>query len=185
MTRRAVALLGATVLLSGCASEPVLLDGDDVDGVVSTTQNDGGALAPGWTWCDDLRPGLYTGADVVSSFLTFEDESRAGATIIDLSEDTRSVDYLLEQYEAGADLCAENVAEGYSIEPVTGLDGGALGWTTRRSDGEWGRYVLVPLDDVRLLAVGFSTTGEEPPVELSELVDLAEAGAERFPADQG
>lgn len=184
---RAGTVLAAAVLLAACSSTPVLLDGADFEGVESTTQDDGGALAPGWTWCDDLRPGLYTGASVTSSFLTFDDESRVGATVIDLSEDARSSDDVLERYAAAADRCAEAdaAARGYAIEPVAGLDQGESGWTTRRSDGEWGQYVLVRLDNARVLAVGFSTTQDDAPVDLDDLVDRATAGAEQFPAAEG
>jgi hypothetical protein len=184
---RAGAVLGGALLLASCSSSPVLLDGADFDGVESTTQDDGGALAPGWTWCDDLRPGLYTGASVTSTFLTFDDEARAGATIIDLSEDARSSDYVLEQYAAAAEGCAESDAasRGYTIDRITGLGDGETGWTTRRSDGEWGQYVLVRLDDVRVLAVGFSTTEDEAPVDLDDLVERATVGAEQFPASEG
>jgi hypothetical protein len=182
-----LAAVGVALLLSGCGSSPVLLDESDFAGVDSATQNSDRALAPGWTWCDGLRSGIYVQGAVVSSSLVFGEQSRAGATIIDRSADGAMADYLLEQYAQEATLCAGSAAvqQGNSIEPLPGLDDGALGWTTRTSDGEWGEYALIPLDEWRLLAVGFQTFDDEPPVDLDELIEHAREGAEQFPAERG
>ena len=55
----------------------------------------------------------------------------------------------------------------------------------RGARGEWGQYVLVRLDDVRVLAVGFSTTQDEAKVDLDDLVERATVGAEQFAAPEG
>jgi hypothetical protein len=182
-----LAALGGVLLLSACGSTPVLLDESDFPGVDSATQNSDRALAPGWTWCDGLRSGTYVQAPVVSSSLVFGEQSRAGATIIDRSGDGASAEYLVEQYAQEATLCAESVAveRGNSIEPLSGLAEGEVGWTTRTSDGEWGEYVLIPLDEWRLLAVGFQTSEDEPPVDLDELIERAREGADQLPTDRG
>ncbi|WP_213284315.1 hypothetical protein [Cellulomonas hominis] len=174
------------LVLGGCGSSPVLLEESDFTGVQAEQQNEA-AYAPGWTWCDALRPSSYIDGGAVSSSLTFGDRERAAATIIDGSPDDLPADYMLEQYEAQADSCARSDAttRGYSIEPLTGLGEGEVGWTTRTSDGEWGEYVLIPLDEWRLLAVGFQTSEDEPPVDRAELVEHAREGAEQFPPERG
>ncbi|WP_282944798.1 hypothetical protein [Cellulomonas endometrii] len=183
--RGLVAAFGV-LTLAACGSSPVLLEKSDFTGVQAEQQNEE-AYAPGWTWCDALRPSFYIDGGAVSSSLTFGDRERAAATIIDGSTDDLPADYMLEQYEAQADSCARSDAttRGYSIEPLGGLAEGEVGWTTRTSDGEWGEYVLIPLDEWRLLAVGFSTSEDEPPVEMDRLVELARQGAEQFPSDRG
>jgi len=181
-----LAAVGVVLLLPACGSSPVLLDEGDVPGVESATQNSDRALAPGWTWCDGLRSGIYVQGPVISSSLVLGEWSRAGATIIDRSDDGAMAEYLLEEYAQEATLCAGSAAvqQGNSIEPLTGLPEGALGWTTRTSDGEWGEYALIPLDEQRLLAVGFATTEDEPPVDMDELIEHAREGAEQFPPER-
>jgi hypothetical protein len=183
--RPLVAAAGALVL-AGCGSSPVLLEESDVPGAEAVHQNED-AFAPGWTWCDALRPSRYIDGNAVSSSFSFADRARAAATLIDGASDDLPAEYMLEQYEQQADSCAsaEATTRGYSIEPLPGLDDGALGWTTRTSDGEWGEYALIPLDEWRLLAVGFSTFEEEAPVDMDELIEHAREGAEQFPAERG
>jgi hypothetical protein len=180
------ALVAGLLVLVGCGSSAVLVQESDVPGVETVHQNEE-AYAPGWTWCDALRPSFYIDGGAVSSSFTFGNRERAAATIIDGSSDDLPADYMLEQYEAQADSCARSDAttRGYSIEPLTGLAEGEVGWTTRTSDGEWGEYVLIPLDEWRLLAVGFSTSEQEPPVEMDELIQRAREGAEQFPPERG
>jgi hypothetical protein len=160
MTVAAVGLL----VLAGCGSSPVLLDEADFDDVQTVHQNEG-AFAPGWTWCDALRPSRY----------------------IDGGPDDLPAEYMLEQYEQQADACAsaDPTTRGYSIEPLTGLGDGAVGWETHTSDGEWGEYALIPLDEWRLLAVSFSTFEDEAPVDMDELIEHSRDGAEQFPAERG
>ncbi len=84
------------------------------------------------------------------------------------------------------DNCAASVSRGPedAIERLPEGDATALRWRTSTAGGLWGEYTLIALDDTRLLAVGFETTADEAPVELDELVDLAEAGARQFPDGQ-
>ncbi|MET0432741.1 MAG: hypothetical protein ABW025_01140 [Cellulomonas sp.] len=191
MTRRRSGLLaaGAVVVaaLAACSADPVLLDGDDFPGVEETTQNTRSGNVPGPTWCDGMAADTVAAPSSPGTVLDLGDRGTAGAVIIDRSADGLGSDQVLAQLQGQADACADSsVAEqGSVIEPLTGLGDGAIGWTTRRVDGEWGEYVLVPLDEWRLLAVGFSTTQDEPPVELADLVDRAVAGADRFPASEG
>lgn len=190
MRHREGALLGtALVLLAGCSSSPVLLSEDDVTDVTVAEQNTDLAIAPGWTFCDEISPNVYLRAPVVGTWFELADGSTVGATVLDRRADGLSADLVLEQLEAAADQCALESetypGSGQTIEPLDDLDDSALGWRTQTADGTWGEYVVLPLDESRVLAVGFTTEQDDPPVELSELVDLAAAGAERFPADQG
>lgn len=182
-----IVLLGGVLLLGACSSTPVLLDGSDLDGVEETEQNRPAGGAPGWTWCADLAPNLYTDGSAVSTGLSFGDAGQAGAVIIDRSDDGATADYYLEQMTAAADACAtsEPVGRGFAIEPLTGLPDDQLGWRTATDDGEHGEYVLVRLDEWRLLAVGASSFEDTLPVDLHDLVDLAVAGAEQFPPARG
>lgn len=185
--RTGAGLVVAVVLLTGCGGDPVLLDGDDVPGVQGTTQNTRSGNVPGPTWCDGIAADTFPAPSSPGTVLDFGAQGSAGAVIIDRSGDGIGSDYVLATLQEQADLCGDSDAasEGSTIEPLTGLVEGEVGWTTRRSDGEWGEYVLVPLDESRLLAVGFSTTQDEAPVDLDELVDRATAGAEQFPAREG
>jgi len=177
---------GVLVLaLSGCASSPVLLDEGDFSGVERSYQNQRYAVPPGWTWCEDLSPTFLGGGKFAGSWFSFGDPVQAGAALLDRSGDGMTAERLAGRYEDKAELCAEELergeGEGRSIEALSGLDAGAVGWRTETMDGEWGEYVLIPLAEWQLLAVGFSTDQKEPPVDLDELVDLAREGAEQFP----
>ena len=186
MTARAIlgaaSAAGLALLVAGCSGDPVLVDGDDLPGVTAVTHDEGGGLAPGWTWCEGIAPQLYTSGSTTSTWLSFGERGDAGAVIIDRAEDGLSADGLMSRIEEQADLCAgsESTGLGYSIEPLTGLDEGQQGWRTETKDGERGEYVVAPLDDTRLLAVGVESSGDEMPVELAELVRRAQEGAERF-----
>lgn len=175
------------VLLAGCSSSPVLVEDSALDGATSVHQDDEKALAPGWTWCDEIAPGLYVRGDVVSSWFGFGERGSAGATVIDRSADGLSAASVLELIEQRAASCAASdlTERGNSIEPLTGLGDGEAGWRTTTADGERGEYVLVPLDDRRLLAVGVATTEDEAPVDLDELVALATRGGERVAGSEG
>lgn len=178
----AATALGLVVLtLAGCANAPVLLDEDDVPGAERVIQNARHAIAPGWTWCSDLNPAGYVGADLVGSWFSFGGSVQAGANIIDRSSDGLTAERVLGRFEDNAELCAQGAARsdvaGLMIEPLDGLDAGTVGWRTETGDGERGELVLVPLDEWRLLAVGLSTDGPELPVQLDELVAAAREGA--------
>lgn len=179
--------LGGVLVLAGCSPEPVLLDATDLPGAEVAEQNRWAGGAPGWTWCADLAPNLYTDGGAVSTGVSFGDAGDAGAVIIDRSTDGATAQYFVEQMEAAAAGCgeAEATGRGFVIEPLSGLDDGEVGWRTRTPDDEWGEYVLVPLDTWRLLAVGVATSEEQPPIALDELVSLARQGAEQFPARYG
>jgi hypothetical protein len=184
------ALLGATLmLLAGCSSSPVLLSEDDVADVTLAEQNTDLAIAPGWTFCDAISPDVYLRAPVVGTWFELGSGATVGATVLDRRDDGLSADLMLEQTEAAAGQCALESetypGSGQTIEPLDDLDDGALGWRTEAADGTWGEYVVAPLDESRVLAAGFTTQEDDPPVDLRDLLALAEAGAERFPADQG
>lgn len=181
------AAAGVALLLTGCGADPVLLDRADFPGATSVKQDAWGGSTPGATWCSGLGSAQYAAGGEVSSWLSFGDHGDAGATLIDRSADRASAEHLAGMIAEQATVCAESDAAttgGASIEPLDGLDDGERGWTTRTPDGEWGQYALVPLDDWRLLAVGFSTTDDEAPVELTDLIDRAREGAEQFPPEQ-
>lgn len=177
-------IAGALLALAGCASTPVLLDEGDVAGAERVIQNARHAVAPGWTWCGDLNPAGYVGADLVGSWLSFGGQTQAGANLIDRSSDGLTAERVLGRFEDDATLCAESAAgsdvPGLSITALDGLDAGAVGWRTETGDGTWGELVLLPLDEWRLLAVGVSTDEERAPVDLDELVTQARQGAQQF-----
>ncbi|WP_282944799.1 hypothetical protein [Cellulomonas endometrii] len=183
----AVLVAGAALVLSRCGADPVLLDESDFTGVTATSHRDWIGVTPGPTWCDGIGSEQFTKGASPGSALGFGERGAAGATIIDRSSYGAPAEYILELLERGATSCAESepTTRGYSIEPLTGLAEGEVGWTTRTSDGEWGEYVLIPLDEWRLLAVGFSTSEDEPPVEMDELIERAREGAEQFPPERG
>lgn len=184
---RGAAALCAALAITACSNDPVLVDGSGLPGVDVTEQNRSLGSAPGWTWCEELAPNLYTATRAPSTGLAFDDGGEAGAVVIDRSRDGATADYFVERLGEAAARCADSdlVGEGYSIEPLADLPDGQVGWRTGTPDGEWGELVLVPLDRWRVLAAGFATTEEEPPVDRDELVALAEQGAEQFPPARG
>lgn len=109
-----------------------------------------------------------------------------GARLVDGYRDGRSADAYLERVQAEADRCARDEwRQVGSIEPLTGLDPDAIGWRLRRVDHPvWEEYVVIKLDEWRVLGVGLGTSQlEERPVELDELIRHARAGADRFTPD--
>jgi hypothetical protein len=186
-TARVLAAGIGVLVLAGCAGEPVLLDNSDFPGVTSTSQNEWGGGTPGPTWCSGIGSAQYAAGGSISSWLSFGDQGDAGAALIDRSSDSATTEYFVGKITEQATACADSEAttRGYSIEPLTDLGDGAVGWETHTSDGEWGEYALIPLDEWRLLAVGFSTFEDEAPVDLDELIEHAREGAEQFPTDRG
>lgn len=188
MRRVRLALLAPVLLLAACSSDPVLVSGDDVDGATRVVQNTGDALAPGWTWCQPLSPGRTTSSPIQGSLLELEDGSSVGATIMQREDEGITASELLEKIQAQADLCinqSETASAGESFEPLDGLADDARGWRSETPEGRWGEYVVVQLDEWRVLAYGFATDEEDPPIDLDELGDLAREGAARFPSAEG
>ena len=173
-------------LLAACAADPVLLSPNDLDGVaVQVEQNSADALAPGWTWCSFLSPGVNSSPPVRGSRFSLEGGAQVGASVLDRRDEGWSSDRLVERIESQADQCALEASDslGTSIEPLDGLATGARGWRTADPEGRWGEYVVVKLDEWRVLAYGFATDDADPPVDLDDLGDLARTGSERFPLD--
>lgn len=173
------------VALAGCTqSDPPLLRESDFDGVVSATHDEPGQdYVPGPTWCRRLVPSRVPLPPGPISRLTFDEEDpypTVGAMVVG-----RSLDTVTDSLEGAAAWCTQVEGEGpdRSLEPLTGLDDGAIGWRTRDDNGVWGEYVAVPLDGLHLLLVGFETDEAEPPIELDELIRLAREGVERVGLD--
>jgi hypothetical protein len=92
---------------------------------------------------------------------------------------------VLRDIEEAAEQCALEARPdglGTPIERLDNLEADAVGWRTEDSEGRWGEDAVVPLDRWRVLAYGFATDAEIPPMDLDELDDLAREGAERFPS---
>ncbi|HEY0239605.1 MAG TPA: hypothetical protein VGC37_13270 [Friedmanniella sp.] len=181
-----MAVLGGVlaVTLLRPAADPVLLDPRDFTGVEAVHQGKP-SQEPGWTWCNlDIAPWTSEGDPVTT--LDLDHDTLATAVIADGRPDA-TAEEIVSTLSADASACAESesVTLGASIEPLTGLDDGEVGWRTTTTFGAWGEYVLVPLDDSRVLAVGFATWDDDPAVAINELVARAKAGAEQFPAHAG
>lgn len=101
--------------------------------------------------------------------------------------DAGDTDVVIEEMTANASRCAAPAAATddpeTSLEPLTGLDDGAVGWRTYDGPRVWGEYAVIPLDETHLLAVGFETDKPEPPIEINELIRLALEGVERVGLD--
>jgi hypothetical protein len=195
MKRRTTVIAGMGAVLAMVAGAlafvllrpgPVLLDPDDFHGVVRSQQGEP-TVPPGWTNCD-LSVGVWIREGAPDSSLDFGDGRWAAAAIAErpegrgLYEDAQD---FLEHLESTAERCAlsPKTDNGFSIEPLQGLQPGEVGWRTGYLDTpRWGEYVVIPLDENRLLAVGFETNEAEPPVDMDRLVELAKQGAEQFPA---
>ncbi len=177
----AAGVLAATLAVLLLRPDPVLIDPADLPDVVSSHQGER-AWPPGWTWCDLSVARWVRQGDPVSTF-TFSDDTLAAAVIAD-GRPRWTTEEIASTLDDAATRCAgsDKPAQGYSIEPLNGLDDGELGWRTSTPDGDWGEYVVIPLDDVRVLTVGFSTWEDDPPVTIEELVAHAKEGAEQFPA---
>ncbi|RMI13564.1 hypothetical protein [Cellulomonas triticagri] len=167
---------------------PVLLDPDDFPGVVASQQGEP-AVPPGWTNCD-LSVGAWLREGDPDTLLDFGDGSWAVAAIAQRPEGRNlyaDADAFIAHLESTAATCAQSskIDNGFTIEALPDLDPGAVGWRTGYLDiPRWGEYVVIPLDERRLLAVGFETNQEEPPVDMDRLVELAKQGAEQFPAEE-
>lgn len=190
---RVVAGIGAGVAVAGgvlafllVRPGPVLLDPDDFPGVVRAQQGEP-AVPPGWTNCD-LSVGAWLREGAPDTLLDFGDGSWAAAAIAERPEGRNiydDADAFIAHLESTAETCAQSpkIDNGFSIEPLPDLDPGAVGWRTGYPGiPRWGEYVVIPLDERRLLAVGFETNEAEPPVDMDHLVELAKQGAEQFPA---
>jgi hypothetical protein len=163
----------------------VLLDPDDFAGVTRADQNTQNP-PPGWTACD-LSVGDWLSDEGPDTALEFGPDQRAGAAIaVQPSSSTRDVRETIDYLSGLAEMCAagNSATSGrFSIEPLSGLAPGEVGWRTRYEDPlRWGEYVVIPLDERRLLVVGFETDEADPPVVMDRLVELAKQGAEQFPA---
>lgn len=188
MRRPWLPLVGLVALVSACSSSPVVLSEDDFDDVTIVEQNTEYAIAPGWTWCRQLSPLDLMEEPVQGTWLEIGGGPAVGATILDGSSGGEDADDLLEAFRSAADQCvlsARSIGTGRSIEPVEGLGTGVSGWRTEDRDGNRGEFAVLPLDDRRVLAVGFTTDREEPPADLAGLIELAKQGAEQFPPARG
>lgn len=172
------------VVLAGCSSSPVLLPADEFDDVTIVEQNTTYAIAPGWTWCRTMSPVEYGGDPEQGTWLQIDGGPSVGATVLDQSGLGQDASDLIAELVADADQCtlsAATIGSGRSIEPLDGQGDGAAAWRTEDPNGVWGEFAVLPLDDTRVLAVGFQTDRDEPPAELADLIALAVEGAERFP----
>lgn len=182
-----VTALTLAVLVAGCTtSSSTLLNASDFRGVAEADHGPT-SMPPGRTWCSELSITNRQSAPQSTLVLSEDGWTAVGAVI--LVGGSSSAAELLDELEEGAADClaAAESAEGYSIEQLTGLEAGAVGWRTSDQTIEgpegglalWGEYVALPLDGTHLLAVGFETDEQQAPVELDELVRLAREGVER------
>jgi len=77
------------------------------------------------------------------------------------------------------------VEVGQTISSIDAADSRVVAWRTRDSGGHWGEFAVMPLDDARVLAVGFVTDQEDPPADLDDLIRLAEQGARQVLGEEG
>jgi hypothetical protein len=184
--RGAVVVLAAAALLVGCAGGGTLLRASDVEGVKDADHSI--TLPPGRVWCFGVASDA--GQSVTrQSTLVFDEKNRvlAGAAVI--THEDATADEMLAEAELDAEDCARGAegSEAASIEPLMDLDRGVLGWRfvddsieyADGTTGRWGEFALVPLDENHLLAVGFETVDDDPPVDLDELIRIARERAER------
>lgn len=164
------------VVLAGCSSAPVLLPEDEFDDVTIVEQNTKYSIAPGWTWCQVMSPGLYVGDPVHGTWLEIDGRPSVGATVLDRSGFGQDASDLVAEFVVHADQCAlegREIGVGRSVEPLEGLGQGVTAWRTEDPNGVWGEFAVLPLDDTRVLAVGFQTDRDEAPAELEDLISLA------------
>lgn len=184
--RGAVVVLTSAALLAGCAGAGTLLRASDFDGVKDADHST--TLPPGRVWCYGVASDA--GQSVTrQSTLVFDEKNRvvAGAAVI--THKGATADEMLAEAELDAEDCARGAetSEAASIEPLMDLGRGVLGWRfvddsieyADGTTGRWGEFALVPLDDSHLLAVGFETVDDDPPVDLDELLRIARERAER------
>jgi hypothetical protein len=173
-------------LLAGCSSSPVLLDAEGLGDVVGVEQNSEGFYALGYTWCTGMSLGLLDPAPSYSSQITLVDGGTVGATIVDPSSQGWSTQDVVDHFQAQADQCELYVSEGSvtgsTIEPLSGLGTGVVGWRTEQEGAGWGELAVVPLDGRRALVVGISSPDDDAPITLDDLLARAQQGAEQFPA---
>ena len=122
------------------------------------------------------------------STLSFAEDYRVAAGAAVVTHERADAAEMLAEYALGADACTrlQERSSKHSFEPLAGLDDGAVGWRTvddsveydDGTTGRWGEFALVPLDDTHLLAVGFATVDDDPPVDLDELIRIARERAE-------
>jgi hypothetical protein len=164
---------------------PVLLDPADFAGVERTVQGSP-EQPPGWTGCDiGENPVIEQGSP--DTFLKFEDGTSVVAAIAETwPTGSSSTVHDYAAYLSGrAERCGQppKTGHGFTIEPLPRLAEGEVGWRTGYADPLWwGQYLLIPLDEERMLLVGFETREPEPPFDWDRLVELARHGAEQFPA---
>ena len=195
-------LLGAAALvalLAGCSDEPEvpqLLDMDDVPGAVSEDHEPGRWVLAGQGWCGMStgpigdRSGPYSRVGIGESRVQVEARiasngpyEPAAELMAQVEADVqRCVDYLEERAAAGEPLDR-------TIEPLTGLDDGVLGWRTREtpygdSGDVWSEFALVQVTESKVLVVGVQTDEEEPPIDIEDLLAMALENAERLALDE-
>lgn len=188
--------LAALAVLAGCAdrSEPTLLHRDDVRGA--------GAVTHEQSLWDVAGQGPCSGFGIE---MAYGHEQHAPSTVVELDDGATLVE--AQAAWAGAYIPVEEVvgaiarqaeeciaraqdpqwSDRLSVEPLTGLGDGVLGWRVEQtgpgSGGQgrtWGEYVVVPVTRQAALMVGFSTTLDEPSVDLDEVVARALARTEGF-----
>ena len=180
---RSAALRGAwpvavsvMVVLAGCSSAPVLLPEDEFDDVTIVEHDTKYSIAPGWTWCRAMSPVEYGGDPDRGTWLEIDGGPSVGATVLDQSGIGEDSAGLVAEFVADADQCtlsAATIGTGRSIEPLDGQGDGVTAWRTEDPNGVWGEFAVLPLDDTRVLAVGFQTDRDEAPAELEDLISLA------------
>ncbi|QZN86020.1 hypothetical protein [Cellulomonas sp. C5510] len=112
-------------------------------------------------------------------------DSTVGATILDLSGRRIDAGEQIDQFVSSAELCSTLIEAGEAISGIDAGDSRVVAWRTQDSDGHWGEFAVMPLDDARVLAVGFETDGDDAPADLDDLIRLAEQGARQFPSGRG
>ena len=186
MKREAAVVIGVFTLISGCTgSQRVVLPEADFEDVTAVHQNTRSSIAPGWTWCDGLSPVYRMQAPERGTSLELGGEATVGATILDLSSRGIDADAQIDQFVSSADLCSTLVEVGQTISSIDAADSRVVAWRTRDSGGHWGEFAVMPLDDARVLAVGFVTDQEDPPADLDDLIRLAEQGARQVLGEEG
>ena len=196
----AVAAAALVALLAGCAGareRPHLLDLDDVPGAVSENHESGTWVLAGQGWCGMSsgpvgdRSGPASGIGVGESRRVWVEARIASNGSYEPAEE------LMAEVEAGVQGCVDHLEElaaageslDRSIEPLTGLADGVIGWRSREasSDGSgetWGEFAVMQLTESKVLVVGFETDQVEPPIEIGELLAIALENTERLALDE-
>lgn len=175
----AAVLVVGGVVLAQRADAPVLLDPADFTGVTEV-QEPGRGQVPGTSWCVQLEESVRIHKGDPATKLALED-GVVGAAVLSAPGSSSGAAGLIRAAEQQATACVESdlTAQGYAIEPLDGLEDGALGWRFRDVDGGSGELVLAPLDESRLLVVGQSGAASRLPAELDDLLARAIEGADR------